>query len=126
MIAQQPRLVEGILLVRNDGQLRDFCRDYLRHHGFRMIEAADGLEALLIAASRKRPIGLFITDSENARISGIQLAQMLQSISPQIRVVCLTGSGENARQAAEAQFRGLRKLGSTAAPQTTKVVVTSR
>jgi len=126
MIAQQRVPVEGILLVRNDDQLRDFCRDYLRRQGFRMIEAADGLEALLIAASRERPIDLFITDTENARISGIQLAQMLQSISPQIRVVCLTGSGENARQAAEAQFRRLRKLGRIAAPQTARVVVTGR
>ena len=126
MIAEQRLPVEGILLVRNDDQLRDFCRDYLRRHGFQMIEAADGLEALLIAASRKRPIDLFITDIENARISGIQLAQMLQSISPQVRVVCLTGTGENGRHAAEAQFRRLRKLGNTTAPQATKVVVTCR
>jgi len=118
--------VEGIMLVRNDNQLRDFCRDCLKQHGFRAIEAEDGFEAVLVAASHDRPIDLFITDIENARISGIELASMLQSISPQIRVVCLAGSGEKKRQVAEAQIRQLRKVCGASTSQTTKFVVTGR
>jgi DNA-binding NtrC family response regulator len=126
MIVQERPPVEGILLVREDNQLREFCRDCLKQHGFRAIEAEDGFEAILIAASRDRSIDLFITDVENARVSGIELASMLQSISPQIRVVCLAGSSEKKRRSAEAQIRKLRTVSSASASQTTKLVVTGR
>lgn len=126
-MVQEGLPVEGILLVRNDNKLRDFCRDCLKQYGFRAFEAEDGFEALLIAASHGRQIDLFITDMENARISGIELASMLQSISPQIQVVCLAGSGDKKRKIAEAQIRQLRKAACAAsAAQTTKVVVTGR
>jgi DNA-binding NtrC family response regulator len=126
MIAEERPPVEGILLVHNDNQLRDFCRDCFKQYGFRTIEAEDGFEALLIAASRERPIGLFITDIENASISGIELPSMLQSISPQIKVVYLTGSGEKKRQLALAQISQLRKAYAVSASQPTKLVVTGR
>jgi len=126
MIVQERPPVEGILLVRDDNRLRDFCRDCLKQHGFRAIEAENGFEAILIAASHDRPIDLFITDVENARISGFELAAMLQSISPRIRVVQLAGSGEKKRQIAEAQIRRLRKVCGDSASQTTKFVVTER
>ena len=126
MIVQERPPVEGILLVRDDNQLREFCRDCLKQHGFRAIEAEDGFEALLIAASRDRSVDLFITDMANTRVSGIELGSMLQSISPQIRVVYLAGSGEKKRRLAAAQIRELRKVWSASASQTTKLVVTGR
>jgi len=126
MIVEERPPVEGILLVHNDNQLRDFCRDCFKQNGFRAIEAEDGFEALLIAASRERPIGLFITDIENASINGIELPSMLQPISPQIKVVYLTGSGEKKRQVALAQISQLRKTFSVSAFQPTKLVVTGR
>lgn len=126
MIVQERPPVEGILLVRNDNQLLEFCRDCLKQHGFRAIEAADGFDAILIAASHERPIDLFITDIEGARVSGIELASMLQSISPKMRVVYLTGSGKKKRQVAEAQIRQLRKVCGASASQATKLVVTQR
>lgn len=126
MVVQQRPLVQGILLVRNDNELRDFCRDCLKQHGFQAIEAEDGFEALLIAASREQPAEILITDIENPRISGIELAAMLQSISPQIRVITLSGSGEKKRQLAAAQIRQLRKACCASPSQTTRVVVTGR
>jgi DNA-binding response OmpR family regulator len=126
MIVQERPPVEGILLMRDDNQLRNFCRDCLKQNGFRAIEADDGFEAILIAASHDRPIDLLITDIENARISGIELASMLQSIAPQIRVIYLAGSGEKKRKIAEAQIRQLRKVCGASASQATKRVVTGR
>ena len=125
MVQERPP-VEGILLVRNDNQLRDFCRDCLKQHGFRAIEAEDGFEAILIAASHDRPIDLLITDIENARISGIELASMLQSISPEIGLVFLSGSDEEKKRAAASQIRLLRKGCGAAASQATKVLVAHR
>jgi len=126
MMVQQRPLVEGILLVHSDGRLRDFCRECLKRNGVQAIEAADGLDALLIAASCEKPVDLFITDSEDARISGIDLTSMLQSISPQIRVVVLSGTDEKKREAAVSQISQVRKLCGAVAAQATKFVVTGR
>lgn len=110
MIVEVRPPVEGILLVHNDNQLRDFCRDCFKKYGFRAIEAEDGFEALLIAASRERPIGLFITDIENASINGIELPSMLQSISPQIKVVYLTGSGKKSANSPRRKLASFGRL----------------
>ena len=126
MMVQERPPVEGILLLRSDSQLREFCRDCFKQYGFRPLEAEDGFEALLIAASRNRPVDVFITDLENASDSGIELASMLQSISPHIKVVHLTGSGEKKRELALAQIRQLRKASTASAYQSTKLVVTRR
>lgn len=95
--------------MRTDSQLRDFCRECMKRNGFRTIEAEDGLEALLIAASHDRPVDLFITDIKDPRISGIELASMLHSISPQMRIVVLSGSGEQKRKAVADQIRRASK-----------------
>jgi DNA-binding response OmpR family regulator len=124
MVVQQRPLVQGILLMRNDNELRDFCRDCLKQHGFQATEAEDGFEALLIAASREQPVDLVITNIEDASVSGIDLEQMLQSVSPQIRVVTLSGSGEKQRQIAAAEIRQMRNACCAAPPESTKVVVT--
>jgi|SRR5579871_3748277 len=126
MIAQDRPPVEGIVLIRHDRALREFCRDCLKQQGFRAIEAEDGFEAVLIAASRARPVDLFITDVENGRISGIDLEAMLQSISRQIKVLCLTGSVEKKRQSVATEIIGMRKAALAGASQLTKVVVTGR
>jgi len=123
MIVQDGPPVEGILLLRRDSQLREFCRDCFKQCGFRAIEAEDGFEALLIAASRNHPIDVLFTDLENASVSGIDLAAMLRSISPHIKVVHLTGSGERKREVALAQIRQLRTAFCAAASQSMKVVV---
>ena len=126
MVVRQCPQVEGILLIPSGGQMRDFCRECLRQNGVQPIEAEDGLEALLIAASHERPVGLFITDIEKSRISGFDLAAMLQSISPEIGLVFLSGSDEEKKRAAASQIRQLRKGCGVAASQTAKVLVAYR
>ena len=123
MIVQQPPHVEGILLVRSDHRLREFCRKCMHHNGFEALDAKDGLDALLIAASRQVPVDLFITDVEDAQISGIELADMLRSISPQVEVVVLSGSAEEKKRVAAAHIRNPRKPLSAAVRQATKLVV---
>ena len=126
MMVQERPPVEGILLLQSDSQLREFCRDCFKQCGFRAIEAEDGFEALLIAASRTHPVDVFFTDMENASVSGIDLASMLRSISPHIKVVHLSGSGEKKKEVALAQIRQLRTAFSASAAASMKVVVSRR
>ncbi len=125
MVLEQGPPVEGILLVRNDGYLRDFCRECLKQQGFQALEARDGFEALLIAASRRTPVGIFVTDVEDENVSGFALASLLESISPQIQSVVLSGSGENKKKALASEIRRIRQVRRATASQATKRVVTS-
>lgn len=123
MVVHDAPPVEGILLVRGSTPLRDFCRDCMKQYGFRALEAQDGFEALLIAASRTQPVDLFVTDVENAQVSGLDLAAMLKSISPRIKVLILLGSGKNKRKAAALKIRQAREI-STAPSHAVRQVVT--
>jgi two-component system cell cycle sensor histidine kinase/response regulator CckA len=81
-----------VLLVDDDDQLRPFCRDWLDENGFRVLEAKNGLEALLVAANHDGAIDVLITDLEMPRISGTELARVFKAIWPTISVLYLSGS----------------------------------
>jgi len=126
MVAQKSPPVEGIVLVPKDGPLRDFCRDCMKQNGIRAVEALDSLEVVLIAASRKNPIDVLVTDHENPEVSGIGLSAMLESISPQVKVVILSGSFAKKRLVADYEIRHLKEVRSPSGSHETRRVVTGR
>jgi two-component system cell cycle sensor histidine kinase/response regulator CckA len=81
-----------ILLVDDDDQLREFCRNLLAANGFRVLEADNGLEALLIATQHQGAIHLLITDLVMPRISGVKLGRAFKEIWPGVNVLYVSGS----------------------------------
>jgi two-component system cell cycle sensor histidine kinase/response regulator CckA len=81
-----------ILLVDDDDQVREFCRNLLAANGFRVLEADNGLEALLVATQHQGSIHLLITDLVMPRISGVKLGQVFQEIWPGVNVLYISGS----------------------------------
>src|SRR5437588_10786926 len=53
---------ETILLVEDEPAVRDLARDVLRAHGYTVLEARHGREALLISERHSGPIHLMLTD----------------------------------------------------------------
>jgi DNA-binding response OmpR family regulator len=64
-------------LVDDDEALRRFVRRVLIEQGFRVIEAADGAEALEVASLYAEPLGLSLTDVNMPKINGLVLAQLI-------------------------------------------------
>ena len=64
-----------VLLVDDDDQLRVFCRDLVMDNGFTVLEAQNGLEALLTSVQHQGAIDLLITDLEMPGISGMELGR---------------------------------------------------
>jgi PAS domain S-box-containing protein len=87
-----PRGSETILLVEDEAAVRALLSRYLRQRGYTVYEAADGVEALEIAARRtKDVIHLLLTDVVMPRMGGVELAERLQAERPGVKVVFMSG-----------------------------------
>ncbi|HVA07961.1 MAG TPA: response regulator [Acidimicrobiales bacterium] len=78
-----------ILLVEDERALREIVKRQLTRHGYQVISASDGMEALEAAAGRD--IDLVITDVLMPKMTGNELAAELQDISPNARVIFMSG-----------------------------------
>ena len=82
---------ETILLAEDEAGVRRVAGDTLRSRGYRVLEAADGQEALRIAAGQAGRIQLLLTDMIMPLMSGRELAQRLTESDPAMRVIFMSG-----------------------------------
>ncbi len=82
---------ETILLVEDEVGVRRLTRDILRSRGYRVLEAADGHEALRIAEREGGAIQLLLTDMIMPLMGGRELANRIQELYPGVRVVFMSG-----------------------------------
>jgi two-component system cell cycle sensor histidine kinase/response regulator CckA len=83
---------ETVLLAEDDGAVRRLAGIVLRHHGYTVLEARDGEEALQVARSdRRREIHLLVTDVVMPGLSGRDLALQLAADRPEMRVLYTSG-----------------------------------
>jgi signal transduction histidine kinase/CheY-like chemotaxis protein len=91
-----PRLSATILVVEDDEAVREVVVLHLRDFGYRVIEAADGPEALQ-RAQEAGPLDLVLTDVVlPGSMRGRELVQHLSDISPGLKVLFMSGYTENA------------------------------
>jgi two-component system cell cycle sensor histidine kinase/response regulator CckA len=82
---------ETVLLVEDDGQVRDVALAILRRHGYLVIAACDGDEAWQSCQAHAHPIHLLLTDLVMPGITGRELAHRLRGIRPELKVLCMSG-----------------------------------
>ena len=70
--------------------------EVLRHQGYTVVEAANGVEALKPALSADEPIDLLVTDVVMPFMGGKELADRLRESHPEIKVLHSTGYTEDA------------------------------
>jgi signal transduction histidine kinase/ActR/RegA family two-component response regulator len=86
---------ETILLVEDESIVRELVARVLRTHGYAVIEAADGEEALAIAQAEPA-IHLLLTDVVMPGISGRELAERLAASRPELRILYMSGYTDEA------------------------------
>jgi two-component system, cell cycle sensor histidine kinase and response regulator CckA len=86
---------QTILLAEDDGAVRRLTRDVLTKHGYTVLEARDGDEALALARQHAGLIHLLIADVVMPGLSGRELAVKLRLDRPQVRVLYTSGYSEN-------------------------------
>jgi len=82
---------ETILLVEDEESVRDFTQRTLAIHGYQMLVARNGIEALEIEARYPEVIHLLITDRVMPWMNGSEVARRLTQNRPGIRVIFTSG-----------------------------------
>jgi two-component system, cell cycle sensor histidine kinase and response regulator CckA len=106
-----PRGAETVLVVEDETGVRLLARKILERQGYVVIDAANGNEALALAASHRGPIELLITDMVMPDLNGRDLSKRLLAIYPALRVIYMSGytDDEIIRRGLEANNRFVEK-----------------
>ena len=83
-----------ILLVEDEYALRQVSGRILTGHGYKVIFAADGEEAMRVAAEHGGRIDLLLSDVIMPRMTGTQLAELFAREHPEARVLFMSGFAE--------------------------------
>ncbi len=83
-----------ILVADDEAEVRAHVGQVLETYGYRVLQAADGVEALEVAARHSGPIHLLLTDIEMPRLDGRELHLRLNHQRPETRTLFMSGSLE--------------------------------
>ncbi len=80
-----------VLLAEDDPGMRDLLGQILREAGYRVTTAEDG--QLALAAFRREPPALLLTDLKMPRMGGMELLRRVSAEAPAVPVIVLTAFG---------------------------------
>ncbi len=83
---------ETVLVVEDEDALRDVTARMLRSHGYRVLTAADGSEAIALAGGER--IDLLLTDVVMPGLLGREVAERVGALQPGVRVLYVSGYAE--------------------------------
>lgn len=87
---------ETVLLVEDEDGVRALVRQVLHKHGYTVLEARHGGEAILHCERHKGEIQLLLTDVVLEQMGGPELAGRLAGIRPDMRVLYISGYTDDA------------------------------
>jgi len=94
--SKPPNGTETVLLVEDEEQVRNVARGILERHGYHVLEALNGADALRVAASYSGSIDLLLSDVVMPVMSGPELAKRLAAQRPTTRILCMSGYTDDA------------------------------
>ena len=85
---------QTVLLVDDEPQIRRMLRSLLESHGYRVLEAANGPDAIAIGLDPAEHIHLLLTDYYLPGASGMEIANRLKSRYASLPILMMSGSGD--------------------------------
>jgi PAS domain S-box-containing protein len=82
---------ETVLLVEDEPAVREMTRAALQRHGYTVLPAASGAEALQIAQANHGAISVVLTDVVMPGMSGPQLVERLREDQPRLAALFMSG-----------------------------------
>lgn len=87
---------ETVLLVEDEAGVRGLARTSLQMHGYTVLTAVDGQDALRVAEAHRGPLDLVLTDVVMPNLSGPALAAALAARFPRLKVLFMSGYTDDA------------------------------
>jgi len=101
--AEKPELPLGngewILLADDEPIIRKITSEMLTRHGYNVLVANDGVDALSIYAQHMREIKVVLTDIMMPLIDGVALTRALKKMNSEVRIIASTGQADDSRRA---------------------------
>ena len=79
------------LIVDDEVKIRALLRLGLMRHGFSVLEAGGGEEALRVSKACEGPIHLLLVDVVMPGMSGVELAPQIMAVRPDMKVILMSG-----------------------------------
>ncbi|HVJ20534.1 MAG TPA: PAS domain S-box protein [Polyangiaceae bacterium] len=92
---KMPVGTETVLLVEDEDAVRLLSKLVLGSHGYVVLDARDGQEALQIAEGHPGTIHILVTDMVMPKMGGLRLAELLTKARPNLKVLFMSGYTEN-------------------------------
>jgi CheY-like chemotaxis protein len=94
--ADLPRGSATVLVVEDEAGVREIAVAILRSLGYRVLEAPDGDEGLLVFGAHAAEIDMLLTDVVlPGKVRGRELAERITAMRPDVRVLFMSGYTEN-------------------------------
>ncbi|MBI4429407.1 MAG: PAS domain S-box protein [Ignavibacteriales bacterium] len=103
--AIQPGNGELILIVDDESSVLEITKATLLKHGYRVVAAMEGTEAVGLFAKNRNEIRAVITDMSMPVMDGIATIRALRRIDPQVRVIVASGRAEHKKETESASLR---------------------
>ncbi len=97
-----------ILVVDDERSVRALVKSVLEKHGYTIVEAVDGEQALEFLTQAPSDVALVVTDIVMPGMSGVDLAARLQQLRPTLPVLLMTGFADEDTEALH-RFVHIRK-----------------
>jgi len=94
-VPDAPQGTETVLLVEDREDVRSMAREVLESYGYKVLEAANGAQALELAGRHTGPIELLLTDVVMPGMNGRELSERLKDLRPGTKVLFMSGYSEN-------------------------------
>ena len=88
---------ELVLVIDDENDICTFIAEVLQSHGYRVLLAANGEQALAVYEKRSREIDLVILDMVMPGMNGEETFLKMKAIRPDVRALLSTGFGQDGR-----------------------------
>ena len=100
---------ETVLVVDDEPGIRSITSEILSRHGYRVLIAADGTDAMALVAQHRSKVEVVVTDVMMPHMDGVALVRSLRKLAPNTRVIAFSGLSKDPTLAPK--IEELRRLG---------------